>query len=288
MSSASEHVLAAVADDLDAGRVAQAARRLAEAGGLPLRVAHVAAVELATAVDPLHAPSPMLGPGRAPVAYTAEMPEVAERRAREVLARVGADDEEGEVLVGEPVSALIERMTERRPWAAVVGSRGRGVLRAAVLGSTSRALMREAPCPVVVVPPEAGEPFTGGPVLCALERPGPRGDAVLAMAAAVADRLGRKLVLVHVQPAGDGRRDVVAELEAARSVLGNRDVDIELRWGRPADELRVLAGKTEADAILVATRALRAVRTVLSGSVATELAAAAPCPVIVVPPQHSS
>jgi nucleotide-binding universal stress UspA family protein len=284
MPSVTEHLLAAVADDVDDARVAHAARRLAAAAGLPLRVAHVAAVELATALDPLHAPSPMLGPGRAPVAYTAEMPEIAERRAREVLARVGVEDEEGEVLVGEPVGALLERMTDHRPWALVVGSHGRGVLRTAVLGSTSRALTRDAPCPIVAVPPGAGEPFAGGPLLCALERPGPRADVLLAAAATVGDRLDRTLVLVHVQPYGDGTRDVAADLEAARGLLGDRDVHTELLWGRPADELRVFAVKTHADAIIVATRGLRAMRTVLSGSVATELTAAAPCPVIVVPP----
>jgi hypothetical protein len=39
----------------------------------------------------------------------------------------------------------------------VVGSRGQGHVRQALLGSVSGALGRDAPCPVVIVPPGAAE-----------------------------------------------------------------------------------------------------------------------------------
>jgi nucleotide-binding universal stress UspA family protein len=57
--------------------------------------------------------------------------------------------------VGHPVDALRRRAVERDAALLVVGSRGRGVLRAAVLGSVSSALAASAPLPVLVVPPAA-------------------------------------------------------------------------------------------------------------------------------------
>lgn len=63
-------------------------------------------------------------------------------------------------LIAEPqqgtVTATLTAIADRESAAClVVGSRGRGVLRAAVLGSVSAAAAIDAPCPVVVVPPAA-------------------------------------------------------------------------------------------------------------------------------------
>jgi nucleotide-binding universal stress UspA family protein len=57
--------------------------------------------------------------------------------------------------VGQPVDALRRRAVDHDAALLVVGSRGRGALRAAVLGSVSSALAATAPLPVLVVPPAA-------------------------------------------------------------------------------------------------------------------------------------
>jgi nucleotide-binding universal stress UspA family protein len=57
---------------------------------------------------------------------------------------------ETRLLDGNPASALIEHSEQLD--LLVVGSRGFGPVRSVVLGSVSRALAREAACPVVVVP----------------------------------------------------------------------------------------------------------------------------------------
>jgi hypothetical protein len=57
--------------------------------------------------------------------------------------------------VGHPVNALRRRAVDHYAALLVVGSRGRGALRAAVLGSVSSALAATAPLPVLVVPPTA-------------------------------------------------------------------------------------------------------------------------------------
>ncbi|ASR39386.1 universal stress protein [Prauserella marina] len=55
---------------------------------------------------------------------------------------------------GRPVRALLERAG--RAQLVVVGSRGRGGFTGMLLGSTSRALVTHAPCPVAIVRPPAG------------------------------------------------------------------------------------------------------------------------------------
>lgn len=55
-----------------------------------------------------------------------------------------------------PAAALIEAANRIDAGMIIVGSRGRGAFRSLTTGSTSRALIEHADCPVTVVPPTAG------------------------------------------------------------------------------------------------------------------------------------
>jgi nucleotide-binding universal stress UspA family protein len=68
-----------------------------------------------------------------------------------------------EILTGDPARELRERATCGDARLVVVGSRGRGPLRRALLGSVSAALAASAPVPVLVVPPGARVSAAGGP-----------------------------------------------------------------------------------------------------------------------------
>jgi nucleotide-binding universal stress UspA family protein len=57
---------------------------------------------------------------------------------------------EREFLVGDAVAELVRRTRDAD--LAIVGSRGYGPLRSVLLGSVSAQLVREAACPVMVVP----------------------------------------------------------------------------------------------------------------------------------------
>jgi len=59
------------------------------------------------------------------------------------------------VEAGDPVAGLRRRAVRDEARLIVVGSRGRGALSGALLGSVSRALAASAPAPVLVVPPKA-------------------------------------------------------------------------------------------------------------------------------------
>jgi nucleotide-binding universal stress UspA family protein len=61
----------------------------------------------------------------------------------------------------EPAETLARRASQEGAKVLVVGSRGRGPLRAALLGSVSRVLATRAPLPVVAVPPTARLPRMG-------------------------------------------------------------------------------------------------------------------------------
>jgi nucleotide-binding universal stress UspA family protein len=86
--------------------------------------------------------------------------------AREVLRRLASeaglgDDVEQRAEIGSAADRIVAVSTELGASYVVLGSRGRGGLRSAVLGSVSGSVASNAPCPVVIVPPHAAEPSSG-------------------------------------------------------------------------------------------------------------------------------
>jgi nucleotide-binding universal stress UspA family protein len=65
-------------------------------------------------------------------------------------ARLGLTDPELLVLRGDAGRALCALASERPAQAIVMGSRGRGKIKRALLGSVSDYVVRNAPCPVVI------------------------------------------------------------------------------------------------------------------------------------------
>jgi len=115
---------------------------------------HYVLVTVADAPDP----EVLTGTGHAGAELSAEEFDLAVGRAhesaRQVLgeaeARLGLDDVEVRVLGGEPASAICELAAEVGAHAIVIGTRGRGGLTRALLGSVSDHVVRNAPCTVVV------------------------------------------------------------------------------------------------------------------------------------------
>lgn len=137
-----------------------AARLLAPPSAL---IAHVYSTPPAGATDPTMA-SAAAGAGVSAAALAAEPPdellEMAERRARECAEdgaerarRLGLDARPLAVLVrGSDAGTLLELAREWRASALVVGTRGRGRVKAALLGSVAAEAANAGELPVLVVP----------------------------------------------------------------------------------------------------------------------------------------
>jgi len=84
--------------------------------------------------------------------------QVDEQKAEQLLAEVaeqlGVPGEETQAIRdGSEPAALVAFAQDVDAAMIVVGSRGVGAVRAALLGSFSTGVLADAPCPVVVVPP---------------------------------------------------------------------------------------------------------------------------------------
>lgn len=261
-------VVAAVADDALAHRVVQTASDLALRLGLPLTL--------------VHSPDPdALLP---PEAYREAL-----ERGHAFLDRVATGHPEAGQIVqaGDPAD-LVGNTAREGASLIVVGNRGRGGLKAALLGSLSQKVAREARVPVVVVPAHL-EPPTGGPVAVAFETTAVSDDAAR-VAAELALRFDTRLAVIHLlanprsYPAPD-----LAMQRAARSAVDSAvsadDLEVAhaTTYRRPAGALDHRIEAIEPAMLVVGAARRPRWRELLRPSVAAELLRRATHPVVVVP-----
>jgi nucleotide-binding universal stress UspA family protein len=224
-------------------------------------------------------------------------------------ARLGAaDDVQALRLVeGAPARTILEAADREDVALIVTGSRGRGSLGAAVLGSVSREVVSGARCPVVVVPSEAhwdgtsdGVEGAEASVVCGVDGSG-ESLAAAALAGRVATRLGCRLVVVHARqdlralaayprfsratPPLTGQDDAVRKLaeqiiRQAEEAAGVDAIAV-IEPGPPTKVLESVADRESARLIVIATRGAGGLRAALLGSVAAELPVQAARPVMV-------
>jgi nucleotide-binding universal stress UspA family protein len=111
----------------------------------PASVAYAAACPLGGTTGPMA------------VAEEAESKEDSELLLERVAVAAGLPDAERRTAIGHPAEQLAELADEENAELIVVGSRGRGALKSAFLGSVSYSLVGIARCPVLIVPPGASE-----------------------------------------------------------------------------------------------------------------------------------
>jgi nucleotide-binding universal stress UspA family protein len=94
--------------------------------------------------------------------YDQALEDAVKRGGMDLIERVqrdcGMPVAEAQVRLGPAANVLTEAAARLQADLIVVGTRGRGALKAAILGSVSSEVLSGASCPVVVVPPDANEP----------------------------------------------------------------------------------------------------------------------------------
>jgi len=186
----------------------------------------------------------------------------------------------------------------------VMGNRGRGGVRRALMGSVSDSVVRHAHCPVLVVRAEA----LAFPAKILVASDGSREAELAASSAAdLAERTGSELHVVYVghmppvlyespgavtlDPDLQRRMQERAEEEARARLdeqaqrvreAGSEVAGAHARLGRPDAEIVGLAEELGAGLIVLGSRGLGPLRSALMGSVSQSVVQHAHCPVLVV------
>jgi nucleotide-binding universal stress UspA family protein len=214
----------------------------------------------------------------------AEVEAVVDRRA-DIFRQTGFLPVETETAIGPAGDALAQAASAHFADLVVVGSRRRGTLSSAILGSVSTHLVDHAPCPVLVVrQPSAtrmlvatdGTPSSRSiPTILASWGPAFRGLPVEVVS--VAPRHAFVTPWAHQEPEDDpGLEDLMFHRDIARYVA---DELIELGWhsaavarsGEPDREIVAAGREWGADLIVTGSRGIGTLHRLLSGSIAHEV-----------------
>lgn len=225
-------------------------------------------------------------------------------------ARVHPDVDRDLVVVGgAPVPVVLDYAAVNAVDLIVMGTHGTSGFQHLLLGSVTEKVLRKAACPVLTVPPRAGD----GPVaafrhaVCAVDFSDSSRQAARS-AAAMVEGAGAKVTLLHVlewpwhEPPVPGMEGVPAAqvaalleyrrylessasdgLKALGSTLGGSAETVALvRFGKPYIELLDAAREVGADLIVLGVQGRGAVDIGFFGSTANQVVRRASCPVLTV------
>jgi nucleotide-binding universal stress UspA family protein len=286
-------IVCAVDGSRAAADAALVAAGLADALELDLMLLHVVA------------PEPVVTVAAAPYRYVRapenDLPVAAGKRLlNDVASELSLSrSAERRVEVGDPATVIPGVAEDDGAALLVTGTRGRGALAAALLGSVSTAAVLRSTCPVMVVP-EGCMLRPGHPIVCAVDD-SPAARSATRAALWLSVRLDSELLVAHAiasspppsASAAPGVPDRLAELErkeAARFLtrlaldegLG-ADVECRLTHGGEAESIRELAAEEDASLVVVGTQRRGSLRSALVGSVSLDLRSNCSRPVVVVP-----
>jgi nucleotide-binding universal stress UspA family protein len=235
-------------------------------------------------------------------------PGPTEREGRRILdeqvnkiENVGGAVAQSHLRMGGAAEEVIELAEELQTALIVLGSRGRGRIRRALMGSVSDSVVRHAHCPVMVV---RWKPVVF-PAKILLATDGSEEAALAAQSAAdLSARTGSELHVTHVRkalqggfvagvdvgPVPPGYQELLDKeakelLEAQLERMGEAGASVteaHLMSGRADEEIIVRAEQVGADLVVVGSRGLGGIRRALMGSVSDSVVRHAHCPVLVV------
>jgi nucleotide-binding universal stress UspA family protein len=289
MSISATKILLATDGSEEAELAATTAAELAAKTGSELHVVHVRILPPETLHDPL--------------SFDTAAREEFERRGRakldELVGRLEASGvavEGAHFRVGSPAAEIATQAEELGAGLVVLGSRGLGAIRRALIGSVSDSVVRHAPCPVLVV---RGEPLTFPTKILLATDGSEEANLAASTAAELAKDTDSELHIIHVgqvvptflaateeepgRTAREARRTLDEQVQ--RIEVGHETVaQAHLRYGGVAEEVVALAEDIEAGLIAMGSRGRGGIRRALMGSVSDSVVRHAHCAVLVVRP----
>ena len=206
-----------------------------------------------------------------------------------------------------PSDDIVRLAEEERVGLIVVGSRGLGGMRRALMGSVSDSVVRHAHCPVLVV---RGEPVSF-PTKILLATDGSKNAELAATTAAnLAKSTGSELHVVTVFPgsayvhpyyevrfpeaaerlrreAREERQEMLDEQVKRIREVGGDVAQKHIRSGDTAEEIVALAEEMGASLVVMGSHGLGGIRRALIGSVSASVVPHAHCPVLIVREQRN-
>ena len=193
---------------------------------------------------------------------------------------------------GDVVEVLLRLVREHAIDLLVIGTRGHRGVKRMLLGSVAEKVFREAPCPVLVVPPSAGERGRVGRILYPTDF-SQRSLQAAPYAFSLARHFRAKLILLHVVqgPAIHSvdelnRRRKLIENRLRKSVLEKGDLEFEpvlaVEFGEPGQRIRKIAAEWQAGLIVLAVRRAERTAAHLTEGTAYKVVRQAPCPVLTI------
>ncbi len=214
--------------------------------------------------------------GISPMVEETAAAEIADLAARRLTARgIHADVHVGS---GSPPRSIVSTAVATRSDLIVLGSRGRGLIAGALLGSTARSLVRSSPLPVLVVRDRRHAPRR---VLVAVDG-SPDSRAVVTALATLPLPRDTEVMLVHVVP--DVRIDRTRAHEllhiAACQLPPSWATVFEVERGDVAERILGRAAAIDADLIVLGSRGTGIGAGALVGTTADRVLSGAHCAVL--------
>jgi nucleotide-binding universal stress UspA family protein len=219
------------------------------------------------------------------------------------IEKLGGTVDQNYLRIGTAAEEVVSLAEEIGAGLIVLGSRGRGGVRRALMGSVSDSVVRHAHCTVVVV---RGEPVVFPTKILVATDASEEAHLAATTAADVAERTGSELHVVHVGKANtrgaysgvevgplpgihqdelDKQAEGLSEAEVERMEASDTKVaGSHLRRGRADEQIVVLAEEIGAYLVVMGSRGLGRIRRALLGSASDSVVRHAHCPVMVVRP----
>ena len=206
---------------------------------------------------------------------------------------------------GDPQTTIIDQALSKKADLIVMGTHGRRGFKRLLLGSVTEAVLREAPCPVLTVPPHApagvSQTVTFKRILCPIDF-SPSALQALGFALDLARQADGRVTLLHVvewlaeeEPRASAhfnvpeyRRYMVEDAqERLRNLVAEEsrtwvEIDDVVVFGRAYREILRAAESKPADLIVMGAQGRGGIGLALFGSTTQQVVRGAMCPVLTV------